>query len=161
VTGSLRIRPAARALILSPRPSVLLVRFEFPGGTRWALPGGGIEIGETPHRALIRELREEVGLVDPEIGPHIWTREHHVRFIDGNWDGQREQIHLVRVADEFEPTPELSWDQLRSEYLFEIRWWSRDELAVSSARFVPLDLVTLIDDLLSDGPPSNAIDVRP
>jgi 8-oxo-dGTP pyrophosphatase MutT (NUDIX family) len=111
--------------------------------------------------ALARELREEVGLRSPSIGPHIWTREHHIRFLDGNWDGQREQIHLVRVDDEFEPTPELDWEQLRREYVHEIRWWSRDELSASAVRFVPLDLVTLIDDLVSDGPPPNAIDVRP
>lgn len=31
---------------MTPQWHVLLVRFEFPSGTRWALPGGGIETGE-------------------------------------------------------------------------------------------------------------------
>lgn len=161
VTDGLRIRPAARALVLSPRPSVLLVRFEFPTGTRWALPGGGIEPGETPHVALHRELREEIGLVDPTIGPHIWTREHHIRFFDGQWDGQREQIHLVHVDHEFEPDPELGWDRLREEYLHEIRWWSRDELADSSVRFAPIDLARLVGEIVESGPPPSPIDVEP
>jgi 8-oxo-dGTP diphosphatase len=161
VTDSLRIRPATRALILSPRPSVLLVRFEFPAGTRWALPGGGIEPGEATAEALARELREEVGLLAPSIGPHIWTREHHVRFLDGNWDGQREQIHLVRVDDEFEPSPELDWEQLRQEYLHEIRWWTPDELTTSSANFAPVDLARLVVDVVESGPPPAPIDVRP
>lgn len=161
MTEPLRIRPATRALVLSRRASVLLVRFEFPAGTRWALPGGGIEPGETPLVALRRELREEIGLVDPVIGPHIWTREHHVRFIDGNWDGQRDQIHLVEVDEEFEPRPELGWDRLRAEYLHEIRWWTCDELAGSDVRFVPLDLARLVTDIFESGPPSAPIDVRP
>ena len=161
MTDALRIRPAVRALLLTPRPSVLLVRFEFPTGTRWALPGGGIEPGEPTLDALARELREEVGLLDPVIGPHIWTREHHIRFFDGNWDGQREQIHLVHVDHEFEPDPELGWDRLREEYLHEIRWWSHDELVNSPVRFVPIDLARLVGDIVESGPPPSPIDVEP
>ncbi|MEY3034479.1 MAG: hypothetical protein RLZ86_1101 [Actinomycetota bacterium] len=157
----LRIRPAVRAVVLSPRPSILLVRFEFPAGTRWALPGGGLEPGETHVDALRRELHEEVGLVDHEIGPHIWTREHHFPFLDGNWDGQREHIHLVTIDHEPAPRPALSWEQLRNEYLHEIRWWSADELKASDAHFVPADLSTLLDDLVDNGPPSTPVDVRP
>ncbi|MFM7686187.1 MAG: NUDIX domain-containing protein, partial [Actinomycetota bacterium] len=45
-TDGLRIRDAVRALVLDPDDRILMVRFEFPdAGTRWALPGGGIEPG--------------------------------------------------------------------------------------------------------------------
>ncbi|MFP5488715.1 MAG: NUDIX domain-containing protein, partial [Acidimicrobiia bacterium] len=108
----LRFRSAVRALVLSPEHEVLLARFVFPNGVEiWALPGGGLEDGETPEDGLRRELYEELGLVDVEIGPHVWNREHIVPMRTGH-DGQRDRIHLVRV-DRFDPTPTIGWDALR------------------------------------------------
>lgn len=160
-TSPLRIRPAVRALVLAPHGDVLLVRFEFPTGTRWALPGGGIDPGESPLDALRRELDEEVGLTDVEIGPHIWNREHHVAFVDGRWDGQREQIHLVRVPRRFDPDPRLDWEQLNNEFLHEIRWWHVDEIASSpQVTFVPATLHRHLRTLIDDGPPPHPVMVE-
>lgn len=38
----------------------------------WELPGGGLEYGETPHEALIRELKEETNL-DIKIIKPVYT----------------------------------------------------------------------------------------
>jgi 8-oxo-dGTP pyrophosphatase MutT (NUDIX family) len=40
---------------------VLLIRQSYTTG--WHLPGGGVGLGEPPAEALLRELREEIGLV--------------------------------------------------------------------------------------------------
>ena len=157
-TAGLRIREAVRALILDPQQRVLLVRFEFPNtGTRWAMPGGGVEPGETDAQALHRELDEELGLVGAEIGPHIWTRLHIIPFIDGQWDGQRERIHLVRT-NAFEPTPRLSWAQLNAEYVVELRWWRTDEMP-PSLPLVPATFREHLATLLREGPPKRPVDV--
>jgi ADP-ribose pyrophosphatase YjhB (NUDIX family) len=41
---------------------LLIKRAKDPGRGRWSIPGGAVELGETVHQALIREMDEEVGL---------------------------------------------------------------------------------------------------
>ncbi len=154
MSDPLRIRQAVRAVLTTPDHSILLVRFEFPTATVWALPGGGLDPGEDHLTALHRELHEEVGLVGAEIGPHVWTREHVIPFIDGMWDGQRDVYHHVPVPARFGPTPALSWDQLRAERLHELRWWTIDEIEEathSGTRFAPGRLGELLRALVAEG----------
>jgi 8-oxo-dGTP diphosphatase len=60
-------RLAAYALIFDSTGRLLLTRE--PGGRpgRWLLPGGGVEHGEHPEQAVVREVREETGL-DARVG---------------------------------------------------------------------------------------------
>jgi 8-oxo-dGTP diphosphatase len=143
--------------VIDPDDRILLVRFEFPTRTVWATPGGGIEPGESAEDALRRELAEETGLTSIEVGPVLWTRLHIVPFIGGQWDGQREQYHLVRTAA-FTPKPRHSWEQLNAEYVFELRWWALGQLSEAAEVFAPRRLPELFGTLLRDGPPPEPID---
>lgn len=152
-------RPAARALLLDEDGHALLVRFEFPDRRVWATPGGGIEPGETVEQALRRELVEEVGLHDVEIGPHVWTRTVRVGG-GGRWKGQCDVVHLVR-ARRFVPAPGFSWDQLRAEGVHELRWFQAEELeaevAAGGVRLAPPDLIAILRLIERDGPPTTPI----
>jgi 8-oxo-dGTP diphosphatase len=53
----------ASCAVVTRRGQVLLARrARAPYAGRWDLPGGFLEAGETPERALRRELREELGV---------------------------------------------------------------------------------------------------
>lgn len=147
-----RLRNAARAVVLDPAGQILLVRFEFPDRSVWACPGGGVEPDESHEDALRRELREETGLLLEEVGPCIWTRTHVIPFIGGRWDGQVERFFLVAV-EPFKPAPLLTVEQLRAEYVTEVRWWTADELARTTEVHAPRRLPELVADLRANGPP--------
>jgi 8-oxo-dGTP diphosphatase len=156
--GDLNIRSAVRALIVDDDDHVLLVRFEFSAVSVWALPGGGLEPGESPENGLRRELHEELGLTDFEIGPHIWNRLHIIPILDTDFDGQRDHINLVRTP-RFEPEPTIGWEAMRAERVHEMRWWSLDEiLGAGDVRFAPRRLAELFGALIASGTPPVPID---
>ena len=51
----------AHALALTPEGKVILVRLRYAPG--WRIPGGGRAPGEDPREAVLRELREEIGMI--------------------------------------------------------------------------------------------------
>ena len=138
-------REAVRALVIDRDNRVLLTRFFGPGRDRswWGTPGGGIEPGEDHGRALARELHEEIGLRDFELGPfafdHVgefpWARQLY---------RQRNRTYLVRV-DRHEPEPTVD---LAQEGVAEVRWWTLDELAAAREQLAPPDLVERVRTLL-------------
>jgi 8-oxo-dGTP pyrophosphatase MutT (NUDIX family) len=94
-----RQRVAAYAL-LQRDDEVLLTRMSsrtrIPG--RWTLPGGGIDHGEDPKQALVREVYEETGL---HIHPGLVADVHSSHFTGPRSDGLVEDyhgIHLIFVS---------------------------------------------------------------
>ena len=69
-----QVAVGAVALVRDDAGRVLLVGPRF--GTGWSLPGGGVGAGEPPEQAVLRELREEVGLIDckPPALVALYTR---------------------------------------------------------------------------------------
>jgi TDG/mug DNA glycosylase family protein len=153
----LPLRPAVRAIVLDPTERVLLVRFQWPDKSVWAGPGGGIEPDETPEEAITRELAEECGLRDFDLGPCIWTRDHWFAEM-ARWGGQSERVYLVRT-EAFEPAPDWTPEQLAGEGVVEQRWWTHEELERPGTIFSPRRLPELLRDLLENGPPPETVDV--
>ena len=61
----------------------------------WTLPGGGLEHGEDPRDAVVREIHEETGL-DARVGPEARVYSAH---LPGAWrDGRRIDAHALRIV---------------------------------------------------------------
>ncbi len=97
----------AAAILTRPDGSVLLGQrppSTFYGGY-WEFPGGKIEPGESPRRALARELAEELGirvtraypwLVRDHTYPHAQVRLHFFRVVA--WEGAIRDIEHTALA---------------------------------------------------------------
>jgi 8-oxo-dGTP diphosphatase len=97
-------RVGAYALVLRGDPTgggmdgeVLLVRFSVTGfhTGSWSLPGGGIDHGERPAAALVREVEEECG-VTPVVGELLLVHDEH--FSGTAPSGRYEDFHAVSLV---------------------------------------------------------------
>jgi TDG/mug DNA glycosylase family protein len=125
-------RQNVRAAVVDEHDRVLLLRYGDDYGDWWVPPGGGREEGETDEQTLRRELEEEIGLLDFEVGPLLWERTGWTLDEPG-FGSFLSRVYLVRVA-RFEP-PHLT-------EALELRWFSIDELTNVATR--PPDLAERI-----------------
>ncbi|MGH3267664.1 MAG: NUDIX hydrolase [Trebonia sp.] len=140
------LREAARAIVLDPDGRVMLLRYDENGV--WATPGGSLEPGETYRQAVIRELREELGIQHVDLGPHLATRtkDHQVAGRDVR---QAEHYYLAQV----QPKNVLPQSAANPDNIREWRWWTLAGLTATSQTVYPAELIELLRDILASGPP--------
>jgi 8-oxo-dGTP diphosphatase len=115
-------RVAAYCVVTDETSRILLCRLsatELDMGM-WTLPGGGVEFGEDPAVAALRELEEETGLVGRLTGLlGIDSRAYPPRV------GRDVPLHAIRITYRAEVPPAELRNELNGS-TDEARWFTRE-----------------------------------
>lgn len=135
-------RPTARVLLVNNAGQVFLILTHFDPELglppRWLTPGGGIDEGETPVAAAIRELLEETGITTTaeQLGEPIWVTS-------GRWDWA-DGIHYQTYTDTFFLLQQndfvldrSAWTPDEHRDVLEYRWWNVQDLIESGESVGP------------------------
>ncbi|MEV3858409.1 NUDIX hydrolase [Streptomyces sp. NPDC050095] len=155
------LRKVARVVLLDQESRILLLHGHEPGDSAddwWFTPGGGLEGDETREQAALRELAEETGITEVELGPVLWQRVCSFPFDGRRWD-QDEWYFLARTTSSA-ALPEINekgLTDLERRSVAGARWWTYRELAEAHETVYPTRLAELLNRLLDEGPPSRPL----
>jgi 8-oxo-dGTP pyrophosphatase MutT (NUDIX family) len=105
----------ARAIVLNSQKKILLVRHTYQ--PHWYLPGGGVKRGESIRAAVLRELREEVGVIpngDPELfgiyfHTYLGVYDYPIIYVVKNFNLIK--VHSLEIAQsdwfDYETLPDM------------------------------------------------------
>lgn len=135
-------RQAARTAVVDPEGAVFLFRYDNSEvGVHWALPGGGLEPGETPREGAVRELAEETGWTDLVPGPLLCTWEHD--FTRAGVPVRQHEHIYVTPGPRRDPTASAHATH-SAEGILGGRWWTPAELVSAAEPVWPPDLGRLL-----------------
>ena len=156
-------RPAARVVLLDEAKRVFLMHGSDPmrpeKGTWWEIPGGGIEPGETSQEAASRELYEECGFRDVEVGPCIWTQYVEFDFAMYHFKSD-ERIHIAHTSESSEWDPQ-GLEALEAAAFDDAQWWSIDDLEAAQVQTLPKRLLEFLPSIIAGNMPAEPIDISP
>ncbi len=145
------MRRASRAIVLRNNQLLVMHRNKF-GAEYLTLPGGNIEVGESPEQALYRELREETSI---EItNPSFMILEH-----SGDPYGDQYIFLCEYVSGEpaLHPDAEEVAINKLGKNLYTPMWIDIEKL--NSASFLSQNLKNLLLKYLNEGWPKSAVEI--
>ncbi|MEV6516718.1 NUDIX domain-containing protein [Micromonospora chalcea] len=114
--------PSVSVIVVDDRARVLLVRHA-EDGNGWAVPGGAVDIGESPAQAAVREIREEIGvrISRPRLLDVLGGPEFEVTYPNGDRVAYFTAVYQATISDG-EPFPD-------HEEISELDWFTPPQLA--------------------------------
>jgi ADP-ribose pyrophosphatase YjhB (NUDIX family) len=77
---------AGKILLLKVTPALIKNLPGFEGQEIWDIPGGRIQRGETPHKALLREVKDEINVSSLSQTAHLCTVISNLRIKSSGLD---------------------------------------------------------------------------
>ncbi|NBB23902.1 NUDIX domain-containing protein [Porphyrobacter sp. SLTP] len=142
INPDLRLRRAARLIVLDPKGRALMFRYDVPGRDPfWVTAGGECEADESFEDAARRELLEETGFTaDP--GPQIARMTPEFITVEGEPVQADERFFLVRVAEAVIDTSRHT--ETEQALMTQHRWFTLDELNDWPEAVFPVNLADMI-----------------
>jgi len=139
---NLRLRRAARLIVLDPAGRALMFRYDVPGRDPfWVTAGGEVDPGESFEDAARRELFEETGIAaDP--GEQIARMTPEFITVEGEPVQADERFFLVRVAEARVDT--AGHTELEQRLMTQHRWFTLAELESWHEAVFPVNLADMI-----------------
>ena len=135
-----RMRPAVKALIVHKNKILIVHERIVENGVSVNIidfPGGGVKFGENLDQALIREVKEEVGLdikIKKVVGAwgFVFNRDKKIKI-------ESEQIHIVCIGYQCAVLGQIKIDTNHNpateENIFATEWCTKEELLAKNNKF--------------------------
>lgn len=139
---ALRLRRAARIIVIDPQSRALMFRYDVPGRPPfWVTAGGECERDESFEEAARRELQEETGIIaDP--GEQIARMTPEFITVEGEPVQADERFFLLRVAEARIDT--AGHTELEQALMTQHRWFTLAELETWPEAVFPVNLADMI-----------------